>query len=145
MQDYPHHYFVDASAFEEGDVNLEGDRLPAIPAAPPSEFGGPGDQWSPETLLVSAVAGCLILSFRAIARGSKLSWVSLECKVEGILDRVDSVTRFTEYRLHAELTVPAGTNEERADRLLHRAKQFCLVTNSLKGKAELVTVIKTAD
>jgi organic hydroperoxide reductase OsmC/OhrA len=144
MQDYPHNYVVAASAFEVGDVNLEGDRLPAIPSAPPAEFGGPGDQWSPETLLVSAVAGCLILSFRAIARGSKLPWVSLECKAEGILERVDKVTQFTEYRLHAELTVPEGTNEERADRLLNRAKQFCLVTNSLKGKAKLETTIKTA-
>lgn len=145
MQDYPHHYFVTASANEQGDVNLSGDQLETIPSAPPAEFGGPGDQWSPETLLVSAVAGCFILTFRAIARGSKLPWVSLECRAEGILDRVDSVTQFSGYRIHAKLTVPPGTNEERADRLLHRAEQFCLVTNSFKVSPELETTIKIAD
>ncbi|HZL94681.1 MAG TPA: OsmC family protein, partial [Vicinamibacterales bacterium] len=87
----------------------------------------------PETLLVAAVADCLILTFRAVARASKLSWRSLECSAEGVLDRVDGVSRFTEVRLHARLTLPEGGDIERGKRLLEKAEKACLVTNSLKA------------
>jgi peroxiredoxin-like protein len=137
MQDFPHRYSVAALADAEGDVNIESARLPSLVSAPPAEFGGPGDRWSPETLLVAAVADCFILTFRAIARASKLPWSSLNCDVEGILDRVERVTQFTEFRVRASLRVPAGTDEARAQRLLERAEQTCLVTNSLKAKSHL--------
>ena len=70
MQPFPHHYAVVAKAETQSDVALEGERLPPIASAPPTEFGGPGDRWSPETLLVAAVADCFILTFRAIAGAS---------------------------------------------------------------------------
>jgi organic hydroperoxide reductase OsmC/OhrA len=137
MQEFPHRYSVAASAGAEGEVALESARLPALTSAPPAEFGGPGDQWSPETLLVAAIADCLILTFRAVARASKLPWLSLRCDVEGTLDRVERVTQFTSFRVHASLRVPAGANEEQARRLLARAEQSCLITNSLKGASHL--------
>lgn len=66
MQPFPHHYSIVAAAATEGDVALRGDRLPPIFSAPPKEFGGPGDRWSPETLFVAAVADCFMLTFRGI-------------------------------------------------------------------------------
>ena len=143
MQDFPHLYSVSARADAEGDVDLESPRLPALVSAPPAEFGGPGDRWSPETLLVAAVADCFILTFRAIARGSKLAWTSLSCEVEGTLDRVERVTQFTGFRVRASLRVPSGTDEARAKRLLERAEQGCLVTNSLKAKSQLSLTVET--
>ena len=137
MQEFPHRYSVAAVANPEGEVVLEGDRLPSLTSAPPAEFGGPGDRWSPETLLVAAIADCFVLTFRAIARASKLPWVSLRCDVEGTLDRVDRVTQFTGFLVRASLRVPAGTNEEQAKRLLGRAEQSCLITNSLEGASHL--------
>jgi organic hydroperoxide reductase OsmC/OhrA len=137
MQEFPHRYAVSTLADAEGDVALESERLPPLATAPPAEFGGPGDRWSPETLLVGALADCFVLTFRAIARASKLPWLSLRCEVEGTLDRVERVTRFTGFRVHAALRVPAGANEEQAKRLLARAEQTCLITNSLKGASHL--------
>ena len=72
MQDFPHHYSAFARAQEQGEIELGGDGLAPLQSAPPAEFGGPGDLWSPETLLVAAVADCFALTFRAIARASKL-------------------------------------------------------------------------
>lgn len=137
MQDYPHHYKVAADAGPEGDVNITGDQLAPIPSQPPAQFGGPGNKWSPETLLTAAVADCFILTFRAIARASKLSWNSLKCEVEGTLERKDNKTQFTEFVVHATLTVPQDTREERAQRLLEKAEETCLVTNSLTSKRRL--------
>lgn len=144
MQDFPHRYTAAAHADAEGEIKLDSERLPSLVSAPPSEFGGPGDRWSPETLLVAAVADCFVLTFRAIARASKLPWLSLACEVEGTLDRVERVTQFTEFRVRASLRVPPDTSEERAQRLLDRAEQHCLITNSLKAKSQLTATIEVA-
>lgn len=144
MQDYPHHYKVVADAGPDGDVRLAGDRLDPIPSAPPAEFGGPGDKWSPETFLTAAVASCFVLSFRAIASASKLSWNSLKCEVEATLERKEGVTRFTEFVVHAMLSVPHDVREERAHRLLEKAEESCLVTNSLTSTTRLDAVVSKA-
>ena len=137
MQDLPHHYQVTAVANVAGTVNLSSPGAPDLVSAPPAEFGGPGDQWSPESLLVAAVADCFILSFRAIARASRFEWDSLSCDVEGTLDRVDRVTQFTGFDVTATLHIPAGSDEAKAERLLEKAEQACLITNSLKAESHL--------
>ena len=137
MQEYPHHYTVAATAQSEGHVLLESSDLTPIDSAPPPEFGGPGGLWSPETLLVSAVADCFVLSFKAIARASSMSWASLHCEVEGVLDRVDRTSQFTDFNLRVTLKVPAGTDEAKATRLLEKAENACLITNSLKSATHL--------
>lgn len=141
MQELPHHYRVSAVAGPEGDVSLSADRLDSIPSASPIEFGGPGNRWSPESLLVAAVADCFILTFRAVARASKFSWASLECSAEGTLEQSDGTTRFTTFVINAELAVPQGTREEKAYRLLEKAEANCLVTSSLSGTTHLNAVV----
>lgn len=142
MQNLPHHYRVAASAGAEGGVQLTSAGLADIESAPPAEFGGPGDLWSPETLLVAAVADCFILTFRAIARGSRFDWESLSCDVEAILDRADKVTRFTELTQRVTLQVPAGTDEAKAHRLLEKAESACLITNSLNAEMHLEAEVR---
>lgn len=137
MQNLPHHYAVTASVTTEGYVDLASSGLEAIESAPPAEFGGPGDRWSPETLLVAAVADCFILTFKAIARASKFDWVSLSCDVEGVLDRIDKVTQFTGFTLRVVLDAPHGTDESKAMHLLEKAEHACLITNSLNAKTHL--------
>jgi peroxiredoxin-like protein len=144
MDAYPHHYKVQAAAKTEGSVALASERLPILLSAPPPQFGGPGDQWSPEMLLVAAAVDCLILTFRAIARASKLPWLSLDCDAEGVLDRVEGVIRFTEIRTNARLVIPAGGDAERARRLLEKAENTCLITCSLKAEPKLTTDVKIA-
>ncbi|ANO52969.1 OsmC family protein [Woeseia oceani] len=142
MHSYPHLYAVSADAGLEGDVRLTSNGLAEISSAPPAEFGGPGDQWSPETLLVAAVADCFVLTFRAIARASKLEWVALKCEVEGVLDRTDKVVRFTEFKLKVLLHVPQGTNEQQAKRILEKSENGCLITNSLKSDTQLEAEVR---
>lgn len=137
MQGFPHHYHVQASAPPSGDVTLAADGLPALPTQAPAEFGGPGDRWSPETLLTAAVADCFVLSFRAIAAASKFEYTRLDCAVEGVLDRVERVMRFTGFTVRARLLLPADADEARARRLLEKAEQSCLITNSLSAETHL--------
>ncbi|MEZ5320163.1 MAG: OsmC family protein, partial [Vicinamibacterales bacterium] len=99
MQAFPHTYAVSTAVHPGGDVVLASPHLPPLPTAAPAEFGGPGTRWSPETMLVGTVANCFVLTFRAIASASKMPWTSLTVDVDGTLDRVDRVTRFTAFTI----------------------------------------------
>jgi len=144
MLPYPHRYSVTAGGAATGAVRLASPGLTALDSAPPVEFDGPGDLWSPETLLCAAVADCFVLTFRAVARASKLPWSALDCRVEGVLDRVDGSARFVRYITHATLQLGPGADAERARLLLEKAERGCLVANSLTGQRELVAVVLPA-
>ena len=143
MQEYPHHYKVAAEATSDGDVILSGEGVCDIVSAPPKEFDGPGDKWSPESLLVASVADCFILSFRGVARASKLPWVSLQCEVVGTLERSEGVTKFTFFLVRATLEVPEEIKSERAHRILEKAEKSCLITNSLSAETHLEAAVNT--
>lgn len=145
MQDFPHHYKTTASAHHDSNVELTSPGLEALESAGPAEFGGPGDLWSPETLLVAAIADCFILSFKAVARAVKLDWISVSCDVDAVLDKVGKVTQFTEFHQTVLLEVPAGTDEAKAMRMLEKAEHVCLITNSLNGTAHLDATVRVAD
>lgn len=144
MQGFPHIYKVSARSDTDNPVVLSAKGLPDLQTTPPPEFGGPEGNWSPETLLAAAVADCFILTFRAISRASKLEWTSIECDVDGTLDRVDGVTRFTRFDLRARLRVAEGVDIEKADKILHKSEAVCLITASLATENHLETVISTA-
>lgn len=145
MQDYPHHYVVSADASTEGVIDVSSEGLETLATQAPAEFGGPGDLWSPETFLVAAVANCFILTFRAVARGSRFQWTSLSCEVDGVLDRVDRVTQFTDFHIRVSLHVPSGSDEHKANRLAEKSESVCLVTNSLTGKKHLTINVVVED
>lgn len=136
---FPQRYQVNAAAEPEGEVLLltDGPSRP-LRTLPPSLLGGPGDRWSPETLLVGAIADCFALTFRAVARAAKLSWLSLECDADGMLDRVDRTMQFTAFEIRAYLRIAQGVDEGEARRVLGRAKDACLISHSLKAPCRLV-------
>ena len=141
MHPYPHLYTVESAAEATGDVSLASTGLPVIASAPPPEFDGPGGRWSPEHLLVAAVVDCLVLSFRGVARANKFEWHSLECSVEGTLDKVEGKTKFTRMAARATLRVPAGTDAAKAKQLLERAEHVCLISNSLLAERSIESTI----
>jgi organic hydroperoxide reductase OsmC/OhrA len=141
MQKLPHQYTVTAVGGSEGEITLESRGLPSLRTAPPPQYDGPGDRWSPETLCVGAIADCFILTFRALAQTAQLPWLTLHCRVDGTLDRVERQTQFTQFRIIASLEVPAEVDETGARRLLERTELACLITNSLKGKTQLEALV----
>jgi organic hydroperoxide reductase OsmC/OhrA len=142
MHSFPHRYVVSSTAIPEGNIVLTSDGVPSLPTETPPEFDGPGGLWSPETLLVAAVADCFLLTFRGIARASRMPWVSVSVTCEGTLDRPDRVTQFTGFDLRATVVLPPQVSEDQARRILQRAEETCLVTRSLKGQTHLHIVVE---
>jgi organic hydroperoxide reductase OsmC/OhrA len=145
MHPYPHTYSASATAQNAGLVTVGSSQLPSLETAAPPEFDGPGGVWSPETLLCASVADCFILTFRAVARAARLSWLQLECRTEGVLERVGRNSQFTRFTTHTNLTVPVGSDVAKARELLERAEHGCLIANSLRGTRTLEAQIVTAE
>ena len=137
MHAFPHRYVVNSTVSPGGAVALSAEGLAGIQSAPPKEFDGPGNLWSPESLLTAAVNDCFMLGFSAIATASKFQWTSLQASTEGTLDRVEGKMRFTKFVTRAKLQVPAGADPERAKKLLEKAEQVCLIANSLSAERHL--------
>jgi len=142
MDEFPHVYGVESSCGPSGRVALAASGVAILESDAPTQFGGPGDRWSPEGLLLAALIDCLSLSFRASASASKLAWTDLRCSAEGTLDRVEGVMRFTAIRVRARLRVPQGEKPDRAQRLLERAKKNCPVSNSLALEVQVESSVE---
>jgi peroxiredoxin-like protein len=132
MLPLPHRYFATSTATPQTHIRLNSHGLHELTSETPREFGGPGDLWSPETLLMAAIADCFVLTFKAIAIANRLDWAHMECTAQGTLDRAEGVTRFTDIHLRVALTLADVSDMERARRLLEKAEKGCLISNSLK-------------
>lgn len=137
MASYPHTYHASSAGGPDGMLPVESKGLPTLQTTAPPEFGGPEGYWSPETLLTGAVANCLILTFRSLARSKKLDWSDLKVNCAGDLDKTPEGLKFTKFRLDAVLSIAADGDEAAARQLLESAKKYCLVTASLTAETEL--------
>jgi organic hydroperoxide reductase OsmC/OhrA len=141
MKPLPHRYAVHLTGGAAGYAAASADGMPSLPMAPPTDFGGPGDAWSPEHLLVASVQACFLFTLRAVARRSQLTILAVDLDATGTLDRQDGVTRFTDIVLHAHVTVPAGTDLDRARQALEKSKKACLISASLLTPVRVEPVV----
>ena len=137
MKPLPHHYHVRLTGGPKGHAQLLADGMPHLSMAPPLDFGGPGDAWSPEHLLLASVQACFLFTLRAVARNAQIPFLGLEVEAVGTLDRTDGVTRFTEIVLEAQVTVPAGVDRHRVREVVEKSKKACLISASLATPVRL--------
>lgn len=145
VQPLPHRYDVVARGGPTGLLSIAAKNLPTLAAAAPAPFGGPGNVWSPEDLLVASVASCFILTFDTIAELSRLPWIEIVCPAEGILEMADGKRRFTRFYLRPTLKLPKGADAGKAEQLLRKAEERCLITASLSGGVSLAASIEFAE
>lgn len=144
MKPLPHRYEARLEGGPSGYAKLSAAGVPDIRTAPPLDFDGPGDAWSPEQMLMAAVETCFLFTLQAVARASRLEFKSLELSGEGIVDRRDGVTRFIEIVLRPRLTVAPGVDHNLARRALEKSEKTCLVSASLLTPVRLEPEIVVA-
>lgn len=137
MKPLPHRYEVHLAGGPDGYATSSAQGLPDLRCAPPLDFDGPGDAWSPEHLLMSAVTTCFLFTLRSVAKLSKVQFKALELSAEGLLERKEGVTRFTEIILRPKLTVAQGTDRAQALRVMEKAEKACLISASLSTPIRL--------
>jgi peroxiredoxin-like protein len=120
-----------------GLVNAGSDVPYTLEFSVPPEFGGEQGYWTPEHLLLGAVASCLVATFRGMSEKSKLEFLSIEVRVEGVIEKQDGYLAFTRIILHPEVVIPREDDRERATRLLEKAERACLIARSLSAETIL--------
>lgn len=147
----PHYYNVEVSwtrdrkgtlcspEVKEGQLPKNG----CINVATPPEFPkGIAGIWSPEHFFTAAVGSCLMTTFLSIAENSKLEFVSFYCMSRGKLEQIDGAFLMTEVILEPRVVIRSESQKERAQKVLQKAEQNCLISNSLKSRIEMRPVVE---
>jgi organic hydroperoxide reductase OsmC/OhrA len=142
MKPLPHRYDVQLKGGPTGYGHLDSVGRRTLATAPPREFGGPGDAWSPEHLLLASVEACFLFTFRAVARASHLEFLNVNIHAEGTVDHQVGVTKFTEIVLRPRLTFAHGVDRAKVAAVIGKAEKNCLVSATLaipvRVEAEIV-------
>ena len=84
-----------------------------------------------EHLLLSALNGCLMAGFAAVARAQGVGVRAYASRAHAVLDRTDDGVAFTRFRIEVDVACAAG-DEERVRAAMARAKARCFVANALR-------------
>ena len=112
-----------------------------VPLTVPVEFDGPGGASNPEELLTSAIASCYSITFGIIAANRKLTIESQHVHVVGMVEQNGAAFTFVKVIIRPHIIVPSTTTAEQLkliEDMAHKADQYCIVTNALRGKVEVV-------
>ncbi len=133
------HFYETIVTWTEGRKGILSEpTLHNIEVATPPEFPkGVPNIWSPEHLFVASVNICLMTTFLAIAENSKLEFSGFKCNAKGKLEKVENGFMITEIELYPEVNVNAEKDLERAERIVQKAEQHCLISNSIKSEIKL--------
>lgn len=103
----------------------------AIHFTTPPQFGGVEGRWSPEDLLLSAVASCFTSTFHALAERSSFHFTDLDVEVKRRVNKSESGYLFSEIVIRPTVKISAQEYRTHAERLMEKAKRLCLVSRAL--------------
>ncbi|MBI2342801.1 MAG: OsmC family protein [Deltaproteobacteria bacterium] len=134
MHPLPHRYHVALTYRGDKTGALTTDGQPTIGFSAPKEFDGPGSGWSPETLLLNAVAACVTLTFGAIAAMMQVEYRDLTIEATGTVDKIEGGKQmhFSEITLRPTLRLANPADESKLPKMWESTEKHCLVSNSLK-------------
>jgi len=102
-----------------------------VPMAIPPEFEGPGNGLSPEDIYAMALQNCFIATFKVFAEKSKLQYETVS--IESVLEvDIDENKRPWMARIHLHVTLTGSDQKEKAQRILEKTAQSCMILNSVK-------------
>jgi peroxiredoxin-like protein len=110
----------------------------------PPEFGGTGTEsgTNPEELLTAAITGCYSITFSIVADARKLPVVNIETKAVGEVEQPNAATFiYKKVTLKPTITMTADATDDQlkvAEEMAHKADAYCIVTNAVRGKVEIV-------
>ena len=103
----------------------------AIHFTAPPNFKGMKGRWTPEDLLLSAIASCFVTTFHALATYASFKYTDFEVEAEGTFSKADSGYKFKEIVLRPTLQVAREQDQEAALKLLDNTKLSCLISRAV--------------
>lgn len=121
-----------------GTASING--KPDVWFSSPAEFKGEATCWSPEDMLVTALNGCLMMTFLAYAQREELDLASYLSSADGVLGLANGRYRFTEVVIRPRLTLRTEEDAEIARVVLENAHRDCIITNSITASVKMEPV-----
>ena len=103
----------------------------AIHFTAPVNFGGLEGRWTPEELLLAAIASCFTTTFRVVANNAQSDFTDLEVEASAQLRKVQSGYSLAEITIRPTLKIEEGGDRGRALDLLKKAERLCLISRAL--------------
>ncbi|MBS1717825.1 MAG: OsmC family protein [Armatimonadetes bacterium] len=126
----------------QGDGNLRPHHSGVtIPIAVPPEFEGKGGATNPEELLTSAIGACYTITFGIIASNRKIPVQEINTEVTGEVEQNGASFTYTKVTLSPRIVLESSATDEQlkiAEDMAHKADLYCIVTNAVRGKVEVV-------
>lgn len=134
----PIYYEAEISWKGQREGDLQGKGLPGISVDAPPEFNGQQGRWTPEHLFVASVNSCFMITFLVIAENSRLEIVTFHSTARGKLETVeDAGYRLTEIAIRPRIVIRSAGDLGRAARIVEKAKNNCIVSNSINSRVTL--------
>jgi organic hydroperoxide reductase OsmC/OhrA len=109
-----------------------------------AELGGLQGRWTPEQLLLCALAGCFTTTFHDVARAAKFDFTDLEVEIEGSVRRNRSTgSTFNEILIRPRLTVQFEEQCETGLGLLRKTKAVCMISRAITAPQTLEPSVET--
>ena len=135
------------TGYEAYDRTHQVELPPGAPAltlsADPAFRGSPG-LTNPEQLLLAAASSCQMLSFLAIAARSGVDVRSYSDEADAIMPEDDKPVRITRITLRPRIVIAAGSDLERARRIVDKAHHECFIANSLRSEITIEATVQPA-
>jgi organic hydroperoxide reductase OsmC/OhrA len=109
-----------------------------------AELGGLQGRWTPEQLLLCALASSFTTTFNEVARGAKFEYTDLEVEIEGSVRRSRTAgCNFNEILIRPRLTVSSEDRRETGLNLLRRTKSVCMISRAITIPQTLEPTVET--
>lgn len=126
-----HRYGVRAQSDGSPCLALEAPGKPSLSVASPPEFkGGIPGVWSPEELLIGALAACFERTVVAIAAHRGIPLHAVKVDATGHVLRKETKYHFSLFELDVDLETDPGREHE-VERIAELAHERCLVESAL--------------
>lgn len=109
-------------------------------SADPAFLGDP-ERLNPEQLLLAAAVSCQLLSFLAVAARARIDVHGYQDDAEADMPEDVKPMRITALRLRPRITVAAGTDPEKVQKLVALAHEHCFIANSLNREIDVRATI----
>ena len=114
--------------------------LPALSVDAPKEFGGEGNHWTPEHLLLASVSSCFFTTYRALAHRQGLAVEEIVCRGHATVAKGRTGLELTGVRLAVDIEVSAA-DLEKAHALVQEAERRCIVSRGLSIPVKVNAVV----
>src|SRR5580765_2198734 len=93
-----------------------------IRVALPQQFGGNGDEWSPEHLFLGSISSCFMTTLFVFADKMGLEISHYECQTIGQIENINGKYEFTTVDIYPKISIPEEAFREKAGRALEKAQ-----------------------